>query len=382
MKAQDTQEDTSTAKQDARWAAVVARDANADGLFFFAVNTTGVCCRPSCASRRPRRENVVFFATLEDAKGAGFRPCRRCKPEQPSGAKPYSGMIAAACRQIQTSVKEPSLEDLANAANMSASHFHRIFRSALGLTPKQYARAHRDGMLRRKLAGARTVTEAIYDAGFNSSGRFYSTSNQVLGMTPSALRRGGEQAEIRFAIGACSLGSVLVAQSQRGVCAILLGDDPHELVRDLEYRFPSARIEAGDAAFDQLIAKVVGLIEVPGTGLGLPLDIRGTAFQQRVWQALRKLPVGATATYQEIAETIGMPKAVRAVAHACAANSLAVAVPCHRVIRRDGDISGYRWGVERKTALLQREALRDVPNASSMPSPAQHFAASRTAGQV
>lgn len=239
---------------------------------------------------------------------------------------------------------------------MSPYHFHRVFKSVTGLTPKSYAVAHRARRAREKLAGGSTVTEAVFDAGFNSSGRFYESANQVLGMTPTDFRAGGANTEIRFAIGQCSLGAILVAQSRRGVCAILLGDDPEALLNDLQDRFPRATLIGGDREFEQLVARVVGFVERPELGLDLPLDIRGTAFQQRVWQALRKIPAGATRSYAEIARSIGAPGSVRAVAQACAANALAVAVPCHRVVRSDGSLSGYRWGVERKRALLARES--------------------------
>jgi AraC family transcriptional regulator of adaptative response/methylated-DNA-[protein]-cysteine methyltransferase len=239
---------------------------------------------------------------------------------------------------------------------LSPYHFHRVFKAVTGLTPKAYAVAHRANRMRTELDGSRTVTAAIFDAGYNSNGRFYEKSDEVLGMTPSNYRAGGANTEIRFAIGQCSLGSILVAASARGVCAVLLGDDPDALARELQDKFPRANLIGGDKAFEQIVAKVVGFVEAPALGLDLPLDIRGTAFQQRVWQALRKIPVGSTVSYADIAKQIGVPSAVRAVAQACAANMLAVAIPCHRVVRRDGALSGYRWGVERKRALLDREA--------------------------
>jgi AraC family transcriptional regulator of adaptative response/methylated-DNA-[protein]-cysteine methyltransferase len=245
---------------------------------------------------------------------------------------------------------------LADHVGISTFHFHRTFKSITGLTPTEYAGAHRSRRVRASLERSNTVTDAIYDAGFNSSGRFYENSNQVLGMTPSKFREGGTDTDIFFAIGECSLGSILVAQSEKGVCSILIGDDPQVLARDLQDRFPKANLIGDESAYQELIAKVVGLIEKPGVGLGLPLDIRGTAFQQRVWKALQQIPPGSTATYSEIAAKIGMPKAVRAVAQACGANSLAIAIPCHRVIRNDGSLSGYRWGVDRKRVLLEREA--------------------------
>ncbi len=249
----------------------------------------------------------------------------------------------------------PSLASLASRAGLSPHHFHRIFKAVTGLTPREYAAAHRARRVRAGLRRRSTVTEAIYDAGFNSGGRFYATSDEMLGMTPSDYRAGGSHTDIRFAVGECSLGSILVAQSEKGVCAILLGDDPDALVRDLQDRFPRATLIGGDSRFENVVARVVGLVETPAIGLDLPLDVRGTAFQQRVWRALRAIPAGATVSYADLAAKIGSPKAVRAVAQACAANPLAVAIPCHRVVKHDGSLSGYRWGVERKRALLERE---------------------------
>lgn len=340
---------------DPRWAAVVARDAAADGTFFYSVATTGVYCRPSCAARLARPENVRFHATRADAERAGFRPCKRCKPDQPPLAEQYAAKIAGICRLIAGAETAPPLAELAAHAGLSTYHFHRVFKSVTGLTPRAYADAHRSRRVRDGLERGSSVTEAIFDAGYNSSGRFYARSNGLLGMTPSRFRAGGTDTEIRFAIGECSLGSILVATSDRGICAILLGEDPDTLARDLQDRFPQAHLIGGDADFEQLVAKVVGFVEAPALGLDLPLDVRGTAFQQRVWQALRKIPAGSTASYAQIAQRIGSPKAVRAVARACAANALAVAIPCHRVVRNDGALSGYRWGVERKRALLERE---------------------------
>ncbi|WP_312163422.1 bifunctional DNA-binding transcriptional regulator/O6-methylguanine-DNA methyltransferase Ada [Phenylobacterium sp.] len=342
--------------ESARWAALAARDAAADGAFFYSVRTTGVYCRPSCAARPARPENVAFHATTAEAEAAGFRPCKRCKPDQAPLAERNAAAVAAACRLIESAEEVPGLEALAAEAGMSPFHFHRIFKSVTGLTPKAYADARRAERVRQALGESDTITEAIYDAGFNSGGRFYEKSSQVLGMTPTRFRAGGEQVQIRFAIGECSLGAILVAATDKGVCAILLGDDPEVLVRDLQDRFDRAELIGGDAGFEALVAQVVGFVEQPRLGLDLPLDVRGTAFQQRVWQALAEIPAGETASYASIAARIGRPAAVRAVAQACAANALAVAIPCHRVVRNDGALSGYRWGVERKRALLDREA--------------------------
>jgi AraC family transcriptional regulator of adaptative response/methylated-DNA-[protein]-cysteine methyltransferase len=345
-----------TTLSDPRWAAVVGRDRHADGKFFYSVKTTGVYCRPSCAARTPRPENVEFHLTAAEAEQAGFRPCKRCKPGEPSLAEQHTAQVAELCRLIENAEEAPSLEALATHANLSPYYLHRVFKAVTGLTPKAYAAAHRAKRVRTELGRGGTVTEAIFEAGYNSNGRFYEESNQVLGMTPTKYRAGGTNTTIRFAIGECSLGSILVAQSERGVCAIFLGDDPNALVRDLQDTFPRADLIGGDEDFERLVARVVGFVEAPRLGLNLPLDVRGTAFQQRVWQALSEIPAGATASYTDIAHRIGAPGSVRAVAQACAANTLAVAIPCHRVVRNNGALSGYRWGVQRKRVLLEREA--------------------------
>ena len=344
------------ATDDARWAAVTRRDAEADGTFFYSVRSTGVYCRPSCAARLPRRENVRFHGTTSEAEQAGFRPCKRCRPNEAPLAARRAADIARACRLIEESETMPTLEALAAGVGMSRFHFHRVFKSVTGVTPQEYAAANRASRVRRELRESATVTDAIYGAGFNSNGRFYATASKVLGMTPTDFRAGGSGASIRFAIGECSLGSILVAASEKGVCAILLGDDPEALARDLQDRFPNAALTGGVADFDAWVAKVVGFVEMPRLGLDLPLDVRGTAFQQRVWRALSEIPVGSTVSYSEIARKIGAPQSVRAVAQACGANHLAVAIPCHRVVRSNGVLTGYRWGVERKRALLDREA--------------------------
>jgi len=343
-----------TTTGDPRWAAVVARDSTADGRFFYSVRTTGVYCRPSCVSRTARPENVEFYATAEAAERAGFRPCKRCKPDQPAGEQ--AARVAELCRLIERAEQAPSLATLAQHAGLSPWHLHRVFKAVTGLTPGAYAAAHRAQRVKTGLRKGATVTEAIYAAGYNSSARFYEQSNAVLGMTPARYRAGGADTAIRFAIGQCTLGAILVAASARGICAILLGDDPAALTRDLQDHFPRAELRGGDAGFERWVAQVVGFVEQPRLGLDLPLDVRGTVFQQRVWQALQKIPAGTTASYTEIAQRIGAPKSVRAVAGACAANTLAVAIPCHRVVRIDGGLSGYRWGVARKRALLEREA--------------------------
>src|ERR1700738_1219724 len=340
---------------DPRWARALARDRTADGTFWYSVATTGVYCRPSCPSRAANPKNVQMHVTLADAKATGFRPCKRCHPDGPSIDAENVAIVARACRLIEESEEEPSLNALAKAVGRSASYFHRSFKAVTGLTPKDYAAAHRASKVREGLAGGSSVTEAIYDAGYNSSGRFYEKSTDMLGMTPTQFRKGGANEEIRFAIGQTSLGAILVASSKKGVAAILLGNDPDALLRQLQDRFPKAKLIGADEKYEALVARVVGFVESPRIGLDLPLDVRGTAFQRRVWQALQEIPVGQTISYAKIAQRIGSPKAVRAVAGACAANNLAVAIPCHRVVRNDGALSGYAWGVERKKALIDRE---------------------------
>lgn len=281
------------------------------------------------------------------------------KSQPPSTPNKHAALVAQACRRIEAAERPPSLDDLARQAGLSPFHFHRVFKAATGLTPKAYADAQRAQAVRKTLTrGTSSVTDAIFDAGFNANSRFYEHADAMLGMKPTQYRAGGVDARIEFAIGESSLGAILVARSQRGVCAISLGDDAEALLRELQDRFPRAELIGGDAGFERLIAQVVGLIEQPELGIDLPLDVRGTAFQQRVWRALRQIPPGETASYAQIAQRIGSPTSVRAVAGACAANTLAVAIPCHRVVRSDGGLSGYRWGVERKQALLERERPR------------------------
>lgn len=343
------------ARDEARWAAFLARDAAFDGRFFIAVTTTGIYCRPSCPAKRPKRRNVRFYDTAKQAEGAGFRSCKRCKPTEPSPALRHADKIKQACRQIETAEAEPRLGELAAAAGLSRYYFHRLFKTVLGVTPKAYAAACRAKRMREKLGRGASVTQAIYEAGFNSNGRFYATSSKMLGMTPTQFRAGGADLEIVYAISQSSLGPLIVAASEKGICAILFGDDSDQLRRDLARQFPRARLAKAGAGFERLVAKVVKLVENPRGRLELPLDLRGTAFQHRVWEALRRIPVGSTASYADVAKAIGSPKAVRAVARACASNRIAVAIPCHRVVGSDGSLTGYRGGLERKRALLARE---------------------------
>ncbi|WP_044530948.1 bifunctional DNA-binding transcriptional regulator/O6-methylguanine-DNA methyltransferase Ada [Herbaspirillum sp. B65] len=339
-----------------RWQAVQGRDPSADGRFWYAVKSTGVYCKPSCGARTPLRKNVSFHDSCAAAEAAGFRPCQRCKPDQPSLQQRQAQAIAQACRLIEAAQQAPATDILAQAVGLSRYHFHRLFKQHTGLTPKAYADAHRASRLRTQLGDSPSVTAAFYEAGFNSSGRFYAHSAAQLGMKPATYRRGGSGEKIRFAVAQCWLGALLVAATEQGICAITLGAEAEPLVQQLQDRFPQADLAPADAAFEQTLAQVLAVLHDPQHGAALPLDVRGTAFQQRVWQALRAVPPGVTLTYAELAARIGQPKAVRAVANACAQNEIAVLIPCHRIVRLDGSPSGYRWGVERKAALLAQEA--------------------------
>jgi len=344
------------------WQAVLRRDAALDSHFVYAVTTTGIFCRPTCPSRRPHRENVLFFSSATVAAAAGYRPCRRCNPGRATDQDVPAQRIVEACRLIETAESMPSLAELARHAGLSSSHFHRLFAATTGLTPKAYGHAVRSGRLRQHLRQAGTVTAAMLDAGYAASSSFYAKAQEALGMAPSDYRRGAPGTRIEFAITHSSLGAVLVASTDKGVCAILLGDDAAQLALDLRQRFPASDIVDAGPSFSETLRQVVALIDQPSGANDLPLDIRGTAFQHRVWQALRAIPAGRTITYAELARSIGRPTATRAVAGACAANPIAVAVPCHRVVSTRGDLSGYRWGVERKRALLEREARASNPH--------------------
>lgn len=337
----------------ARFDAIARRDRNAG--FVYSVRSTRVYCLPCCPSRRARRENIAFHAGATEAEAAGFRPCRRCRPDLPPGTHPHRDAVIAACRLIERADPLPALAELAASSGLSPHHFHRVFSAVTGVTPRHYAASVKAARMRGGLAGAGSVTEALYDAGFNAASRFYAQADAMLGMTPRRWRQEGQGETIRFAAGTCALGQILVAASAHGICAVDLGDDAEALVRALQDRFARAVLVAADAGFEHQVARIVGLIEAGSDTSDLPLDIRGTAFQHRVWQELRTIPRGETASYAELAARIGAPQAVRAVAGACAANRIAVLIPCHRIVRGDGALSGYRWGMARKQALLQRE---------------------------
>ena len=343
------------AAPDLRWERLRNRETPEGAGFVYGVVTTGVYCRPGCPSRLPRKENTRFFASGEEAKRAGFRPCLRCQPDGPSLEKRQAEAIAKACALIEAAEEKPDFDAVAKAVGMSRHHFHRVFKKTTGVTPGAFFNARRRTRALDGLSRTGTVTEAIYGAGYSSSSRFYETCAPELGLKPSAFAKGGGGEVILFAVGECSLGSILVAATAQGICAIQLGDTPEGLVEALQDRFPRADLKGGDADFEQIVARIVGLVEEPRRAFDLPLHVRGTAFQQRVWEILRRIPPGETLTYAEVAAKAGCPGAVRAVANACASNRVAVAIPCHRVVRKGGALSGYRWGVERKAALLKRE---------------------------
>lgn len=341
-----------------RWDALVQRNPQADGVFLYAVQTTGVYCRPTCRSRLPNQKNVVFFECSADAQKAGFRPCKRCQPNTVSPAQQQIETIARICKLIEQSEEPLSLQKMAKIAGLSQYHFHRLFKKMVGVTPKEYANAHRAKRICEELQQGTSVTEAIYNAGFETSSSFYNKSMMMLGMTPSKYQQGADEIEIRFAVKPSWLGWVLVAATTKGICAINLGDNEETLIEQLQNQFPNAQINDSDSTFDSWIEQVITFIDMPQQGLNLPLDIQGTAFQQRVWKVLQDIPLGSTASYAQIAEHIGNPKAVRAVARACATNKLAIAIPCHRVVGSDNSLKGYRWGREYKRALLEREAAQ------------------------
>jgi AraC family transcriptional regulator, regulatory protein of adaptative response / methylated-DNA-[protein]-cysteine methyltransferase len=359
-----------------RWAAVVGRDRRADGLFVYSVCTTGIYCRPACPSRLARRENIRFHASCEVAERAGFRACRRCRPNE-APVERHATAVAEACRLLDNAHELPTLEALATTVGMSAFHFHRIFKKATGLTPKAYATASRAQRVRTKLLQTRTITDALYEAGFNSNARFYAKSRETLGMDTQSFRNRGKGERIRFGTARCALGWVLVAATAKGICSTTLGDEPKSLVQELGLRFSNAAL-APDRSLSGLVRKVVAYIESPDMALDLPLDLRGTLFQKRVWHALREIPAGTTLTYKQLANYLDAPTSARAVARACASNPIAVMIPCHRVIASNGTLAGYRWGLERKRKLLKRESeARPQPktrSTKSSPKTALHTA--------
>ena len=337
-----------------RWQALINRESNSDGQFWYGVSTTGVYCRPVCRSRRPNRSNVRFFETCQQAEQSGFRACKKCRPNSGNINQPHEAVLTA-CRIIQDAQTPPTLNEIAEAVGLSPHYFHRLFKRTVGVTPKAYATTLRANRLQDGLLKNGTVTSAIYDAGYNNASRCYEESDQQLGMTPSAFKSNGIEQTIRYGTAKCDLGWVVVAATEIGICMIEFGSTK-ELVQSLvEDRFKNAVSKTNDSEFDNLLSQVVQLVDDPGYGVELPLDVRGTAFQRKVWEILQTIPAGETTTYSDIAQQLGKPKAARAVARAVATNPAAVLIPCHRVIGKDGNLRGYRWGTDRKRQLLERE---------------------------
>lgn len=349
------------------WNAVLAHERSMDGVFYYAVLSTGVYCRPACPSKRPRRENVVFFRTREAAQQAGFRPCRRCKPDSTGVADPNSQLVEKVCRYIDTHSEDPvTLEALGRALGMSPFHLQRTFKALTGITPRAYADSRRLHALKAGLREGHSVTRSLYDAGYGSSSRLYERAASQLGMTPARYLKQGGGVTIRYTITVTSVGKMLLAATGRGICSIRLGDSEEILERELRGEYPKAETIRADRELNEPVKKLLAMLRGKSTS-SLPLDIQATAFQRRVWEALQAIPRGATKSYREIAAGLGNPQAARAVARACATNPVAIAIPCHRVVREDGRISGYRWGAERKRKLLELEAAQSAQDAIGCP---------------
>jgi len=342
--------------EEACWTAVINRDSGYDGRVFFGVRSTGIYCRPSCPARRPRREQVVFFQLPETAERAGFRSCKRCKPRNARTADPQIEVVRRACQYIADhSDKHSTLEDLSAHTGVSPYHLQRIFKRIVGISPRQYADAMRLEQFKTGVKSGATVTAAMYDAGYGSSSRLYESAQDKLGMTPANYRRGGKEMKITYAIVNCPFGRLLVAGTQKGVCAVRLGDTDEILKTDLLSEFPAAEVTRDDRGLGTWVAQISNHLEGKRPHLDLPLDVQATAFQWTVWEKLREIPYGSTRSYSEVARAIGRPSATRAVARACATNPVALVIPCHRVVREDKSLGGYRWGIERKKALLKQE---------------------------
>ncbi len=344
-----------------RWQAVASRDGGGDGGFVYGVTSTGIYCRPSCASRRPNRANVRFFDLPGAAEAAGFRACRRCRPDQAAPRDPQVNAVEQACRAIDRHLDDgddgvPTLRQLADTVGLSPHHLQRTFKRLMGISPRQYAEARRLDRLKQGLKAGEGIAAATYDAGYGSSSRLYEKANRQLGMTPATYARGGRGMAIAFSLADCGLGRVLVAATERGISAVYLGDRDEALVGTLAEEYPNAEIRRDDQALARWVAVLLAYLDQEGAHPELPLDVQATAFQRRVWQELQRIPYGETRTYGEIATALGQPTAARAVARACATNRVSLAIPCHRVVGRDGALRGYRWGVERKRALLGMES--------------------------
>jgi AraC family transcriptional regulator, regulatory protein of adaptative response / methylated-DNA-[protein]-cysteine methyltransferase len=344
-----------------KWQLVQTRDSTCDGLFYYGVGSTGIFCKPSCPSRRPRREVVVFFDSCDDAEAAGYRPCLRCEPRQTGTSTPAAHMVEQACRAIEASNgSAPTLSQLSESLGVSRFHLHRVFKHHTGVTPRRYAEAHRMNQFKKEIKEGQNVTAAIYEAGYGSSSRLYEKAPELLGMTPASYARGGEQMQIKYTIAESPMGRLLVAGTERGICAVSLGDSDTVLEEALAREYPKAEVQQDDRELRSRVNLILAYLSGQQKRLILPLDLQATTFQLQVWEELRRIPYGATRSYSEIAAAIGKPTATRAVARACATNPVALVTPCHRVVREDGKPGGYRWGLERKQKLLAKEQGRQA----------------------
>jgi AraC family transcriptional regulator of adaptative response/methylated-DNA-[protein]-cysteine methyltransferase len=342
------------------WRAIQTRDAGYDGIFWYGVRSTGVFCRPACSSRQPKRENVIFFALPEAARHAGFRACLRCRPDDLLLRDPQAELVESICRFIDLNLEEqPNLERIGQEVQVSQFHLQRVFKKLMGITPRQYAEARRAQKFKDRIKSGQSVTGAMYEAGYGSSSRLYEKASAQLGMTPATYGKGGVGMKINYAIAECPLGRLLVAATDRGICSVTLGDRDEELLENLQAEYPRAEIEPDETRLREQVQTLLAYLEGQMPHPALPLDAQGTAFQKRVWEELRRIPAGDTASYGEIARRIGQPTATRAVARACATNPVAIITPCHRVIRENGELGGYRWGIERKRRLLEMEKRSD-----------------------
>ena len=343
------------------WQAVLTRDNRSDGTFVYGVRSTGIYCNPSCSARRPQREQVVFFPQPEAAEQAGFRACRRCRPQEATVYELQAEMVQHACRYIETHLEGPlTLDVLGKEVSVSPYHLQRVFKRIMGITPRRYAQAYRLGQLKQQLKEGETVTTALYNTGYGSSSRLYEQAPAQLGMTPAAYRRGGKSAHIGYTIVDCPLGRLLIAATEKGICSICLGNSDADLETALFSEYPAAEIQRDGVELSQWVNTLLNHLNGQQPQLDLPIDVQATAFQWQVWEKLRAIPYGSTRSYGEIAQELGDPKAARAVARACATNPVAIVVPCHRVVREDGSLGGYRWGLERKRQLLAQESMHST----------------------
>ncbi|MBO0857361.1 MAG: bifunctional DNA-binding transcriptional regulator/O6-methylguanine-DNA methyltransferase Ada [Chloracidobacterium sp.] len=356
---------TTATTTDKFWQAIQTRDSDYDGEFYYGVRTTGVYCRPSCASRRPKRKNVLFFALPEAARQAGFRACLRCRPDETVVCDPQAELTQSICRLIDQQLEEPvNIAALSERVKLSKFYLQRLFKKLMGITPRQYAEARRADLFKTRVKAGQSVTDALYEAGYGSSSRLYEKASAQFGMTPATYRKGGIGMKINYTITECPLGLLLVAVTDKGICSVTLGDKSKELTGELRAEFPRAEIALDEKRLQVQVRALLAYLAGQEPHPDLPLDVQGTAFQKRVWEELRRIPYGQTASYGEIARRIGRPSATRAVARACATNPAALVTPCHRIVRESGELGGYRWGVERKRQLLEKEKSTSLKRAA------------------